>query len=166
MLVVLIWLRLLLLAAFAEALWAHVTAPPRLRTSLNELRVAPRVIGVLALLITVADVVLVGALVALPQVGAVAVIVYLLVVTTPVMLAYRAGKTIEDCGCALRPKTGDASLFVRNAALCGAAAFVALTPTPSLLDPASIVALVSVVGVLGLPAAIRYLAKAPAGTSA
>jgi hypothetical protein len=153
-----LWLRLVLLATFVEALYAHVSNPLRLQASVSALGIKPQTPTAIA--VTIADLVVCVLLVVTPTWGGVASLVYLLAVTVPILNAYRQGRAPSDCGCTFRPKSVDASFFVRNTGLGLASVLVAVGPESALADPALAIALVGLAGAVGLPFAVRRLTHA------
>jgi hypothetical protein len=155
---VVIWsARLLLAVVFAEALWVHLRQPARLRGTLQDMGVRPR--HVVALVTTMADAVVLGALIFTPSVGGWLAIGYLLVATATLAIAAGAGYTIADCGCGISPKPFDSALVARNVGFALAALLVAAAPEAAHADfLAGALGAFSVAMLKGLTTSIRHLA--------
>jgi hypothetical protein len=152
------WAWLVLLATFVEALWAHLGEPARLRASLTEIGVPPSLVGPTSLVVMFADAVIAATLLLQPGAGAAAAAAYLVIVTAPILLAYGRGRTLSDCGCSRQRRAVDVSLFLRNACLGVASIVVALDAPAAALSVTMAIALIGLIGSLGLPAAVRWLA--------
>jgi uncharacterized membrane protein YphA (DoxX/SURF4 family) len=139
MTVVVVWLRLLLLGVFLEALYSHLRRPERLQRVIVSLGLPSA--SLLAVVVTAADALVCVCLVVVPSLGGAAALTYIVLVTVAVWVARRVGREVVDCGCSANPEPPDAGFYARNLVLLVTSAAVSVTAQPELTELAGVLAL-------------------------
>lgn len=143
----------LLVVVFLEAFVSHVKHPDRLRSVIS--KVIASGAKPIALVVTAADLGIALTLPVSPQVGASLAATYLLAVTLPLVVAWRNGKDLQDCGCGATPHSVGPRLFARNAVLLSLSGLLIAAPTPDSLGVQAIAGVASGAIVLIAVAAVR-----------
>jgi hypothetical protein len=150
------WLRLFVIAVFADALVVHVRTPSRLEATIRQTGLGRP--PVVAAAVAAAEVTVIAALVLAPTIGFIFAVAYVLAVTFVLVQARARGREITDCGCGRETKAPDASFVLRNVMLTVGIASAALLPQPAPTDPAAWLALAAVVMHKGMEYAVPRLA--------